>query len=151
MDPSQRLLELFTRYVERRCEPQEVAELISLLEQGDAADALTEPMYQLWEELKGRPVQYNVDWDRMYNRISQVEADLSVLRRGRDRRRLFLRVGLAASVLFAVAGAGFWMMSRRDGEPVVAAAPGSVAVKRPDTGKRVIHLPDGSTVLLNTN
>src|ERR1700754_3362939 len=77
-----RLQELFSRYLEKRCEPAEVAELVGLLEQADAAEALTEPMRVLWDELKGRTEEYPaVDWDSMYSRISQVEDDLSILNR----------------------------------------------------------------------
>lgn len=156
MDPS-RLQELFDRYLQRRCTPEEVVELIALLERGDAAEALSEPMLRLWEELKG--VEYPVDWDRMYARVSQVENDLSVLNRKsawRPRQRgaagptggWAWTVAAAACVVLVLGGLVFWGMNRT--RPVVvegrvAAAPVAKAEKR------VIHLPDGSTVLLNKN
>ena len=67
-----RLHELFDRYLQRRCAPEEVAELVALLERADAGETLTEPMLRLWEELKASKEEYPVDWERMYARIGQI-------------------------------------------------------------------------------
>lgn len=171
--PNTRLQELFDRYLQRRCTPEEVSELIALLEQGDAAEVLTEPMLRLWAELRSGKVEYPVDWERMYARISQVEDDLSLLHRrghgswwrksdGRPRqwgaRGLTVRAAVAASVVVVVVGAIFWGLNRGRERPVVvqgvAPVRDSEAVGRvmiAGDRKRVVHLPDGSTVLLNKN
>ena len=167
MPDSSRLLELFDRYLQRRCTPEEVAELIALLEQADAAEALTGPMLRVWEELKASKVVYPVDWDRMYARISQVEDDLSVLRRRRADRLTgglwVRRVAVAASVVVVVAGVVLWGMRRDEGvrqTAVVEAGQAPKAVGSEQSGgrvaaaadkKQVVHLPDGSMVLLNKN
>lgn len=91
MDPSQRLQELFSRYLQRDCQPAEVEELVTLLGQADAEEALSAPMRSLWKELKDHPVEYPVAWDRMYSQISQVEEDLSTLKR--RRHGLVRRIG----------------------------------------------------------
>ncbi len=109
MDPSQRLQELFSLYLQRRCAPAEVAELVGLLEQADAAEALTEPMRRLWEEFKNSGVEYPVDWDKMYARIGQVENDLSVLNSQRRGRRIGLRMAVAVSVLVVAVAVWFTM------------------------------------------
>jgi transmembrane sensor len=167
-----RLQELFSRYLEKRSEPAEVAELVGLLEQADAAEALTEPMRILWEELKVRPVEYPVvDWDSMYSRISQVEDDLSILNRRRGRRLTIRHYAVAAAVLLLLAIPAFFLIQDNkrgvslqgdlsgnggiDGKGLVKDSRGL----KEDSGKvgdisagdkrRVVHLPDGSTVLLN--
>jgi ferric-dicitrate binding protein FerR (iron transport regulator) len=81
---SQRLQELFDRYLRRETTSAEVQELVILLGQANAEEALSEPMRKLWEEMKGQPVEYPVDWDKMYRQVSQVEADLSTLQRRRE-------------------------------------------------------------------
>jgi transmembrane sensor len=175
MPDTSRLLELFDRYLQRRCAPDEVAELIALLEQADAAETLSGPMLRVWEELKSGKTEYPVDWDRMYARISQVEDELSVLsRREGPAGGLWLRrVAVAASVVVVVAGVVFWGMRRRavegDNAQQVVVAPGAETGRSGGGGslrsagegrdgsmlagdsKRVVHLPDGSTVLLNKN
>ena len=174
MDPSQRLQDLFSLYLQRRCEPAEVAELVRLLEQANAADALAEPMRRLWEELKNSGVEYPVDWDKMYARIGQVENDLSVLNSHRQGRRIGLRIAVAASVLLVVAAAwlalGIYAASRRmdvgrvrrsaehqrsDGAGssavVSSSRVGGATSEVSAEAKRVVHLPDGSTILLNSN
>ena len=167
MDPSQRLQELFSLYLQRRCEPAEVAELVRLLEQADAAEALTEPMLRLWEEFKNSGEEYPVDWDKMYARIGQVENDLRVLNDSRRGRRIWLRVAVAASVLLVAAVAAYWGMevgrgpksagyrrSGGEGSSLVVESPARVDAAKTTVSakaKRVIHLPDGSTILLNSN
>ena len=162
MDSSHRLQELFDRYLQRRCAPEEVAELVALLERADAGETLTEPMLRLWEELKASKEEYPVDWERMYARISRVEDDISVLRR---RRGGWWRAAAAAAVVVAVAGAVFWGMNRGTQEKgIVEVGRASKAEGRQQSGgsgvvktmvagdrKRVVHLPDGSMVLLNKN
>ena len=156
MDSSHRLQELFDRYLQRRCAPEEVAELVALLERADAGETLTEPMLRLWEELKASKEEYPVDWERMYARISQVEDDLSVLRR---RRGGWWRFAAAAAVVVVVAGAVFWGMNRggqekeivRQTVPVVGPVEALVKMMVAGDKKRVVHLPDGSMVLLNKN
>lgn len=154
---SHRLQELFDRYLQRRCAPEEVAELIALLERADAGETLTGPMLRLWEELKASKEEYPVDWERMYARISRVEDDLLVLRsRGR-----WWRVAVAAAVVVVVAGGVFWGMNRggeekrmvRQTAPVVVDGGSRDVVKMmvAEDKKRVVHLPDGSMVLLNKN
>jgi transmembrane sensor len=168
-----RLQELFDLYLQRRCEPEEVAELVALLERADAAEVLSEPMRRLWEEMKVNQMAYPVDWERMYARVRQVEDDLVVLRKSGWRDAW--RVAVAASVAIVVAGVILWGMHgtkvRKAAVGVeVGQAPEAERRQRADglagrlvdagvvtqamvTGdrKRVVHLPDGSTVLLNKN
>ncbi len=151
-----RLQELFDLYLQRRCGPEEVAELVALLERADAAEVLTEPMRRLWEEIRVNDTAYPVDWVRMYARVSQVEDDLDVLHR--PRRGFLWRVMVAASMAVVVAGAILWGMSGRNIRKAAVGVPAQTVVA--DAGvvpqamvtgarKRVVRLPDGSTVLLN--
>jgi hypothetical protein len=76
MEPSQRLPELFSRYVRNEATSEEVQELVMLLGQADAEGLLSGPMRGLWEQLKSRPVAHSVDWDSMYRRMNQREEEL---------------------------------------------------------------------------
>jgi ferric-dicitrate binding protein FerR (iron transport regulator) len=227
MDSSQRLQELFDRYLRRETTSAEVQELVILLGQANAEEALSEPMRKLWEEMKGQSVEYPVDWDRMYRQVSQVEADLSTLQRRREgssnrpagfrigwpgrsghqgrhseghrakqeagmARSVAEGIGMAGEGSEAVGGsmegfdeprridrlrhramvavflllagtAGYFSirMSRGSGvhpvaaQPSVVTAPVAAATTKAaghvaaEDKKRVVHLPDGSTVLLN--
>ena len=153
-----RLHELFELYLQRRCGPEEVAELVALLERADAAEVLTEPMRRLWEELRVNDTAYPVDWERMYARVSQVEDDLVLLRR--PRFGVGWRVVVAASAVVVVAGVMLWGMNGRNvrkaavrvpAQAVVVDAGGMTQAMVTNDRKRVVHLPDGSTVLLNKN
>jgi transmembrane sensor len=175
MDPHQRLQELFARYLRRETTSAEVQELVALLGQADAEEALSEPMRRLWEELRSGPGEHAVDWDRMYRKVSQAEEGLSVLSQRRDGAEFWRRGGGAirgwqvwgwravAAVFLGLAGlAAYWSVAYR--RPVVggvARVPSAVVAKKDSMGtvammswktmgdKKVIHLPDGSMVILN--
>jgi len=179
MDPSLRLKELFQKYLERDIRPAEVQELVLLLGLADAEAALSGPMLALWEELKVRPVEYPVDWERMYRQVSQVEEDLSTLNRRRGgllrgkggvlREMGWHRLGwvaVAGFFLLMAATAAYWslnigtrksMMTTAGVADKPMATPVTLAGSEPGAGsrgettekKKVMHLPDGSTVLLN--
>ena len=56
-DPS-RLQELFSHYQQRRCTAAEVEELIGLLQQADAEEALSGPMQELWSTFREHATEY---------------------------------------------------------------------------------------------
>ncbi|HET6252812.1 MAG TPA: FecR domain-containing protein [Puia sp.] len=173
MDHSQRLRELWDRYLKRDLPPAEVEELVSLLAHADAEDVLSEPMRRVWEELKSRPVEHAVDWDRMYEQVSHAEEGLSELSQRRGglwrgeswaMRREVWSWRAAAVVFLVLAGlAAYWSVNYR--RPAVAGVagtavnPGKTLITKDSAAaemswqtaenKKVIHLPDGSMVILN--
>lgn len=166
LSSSFRLRELFDRYLRRDLTPAEVEELVSLLGQADAEAALSEPMRRIWEEMRSRPVEHMVDWSRMYRQVSQSEEGFSGMGQpvGGARRRRVLWVWRAVTVVFlGLAGlAAYWSLAyRRPAAAGVAGAPVAVVAKKDSVGKaggmswqtfgnkKVIHLPDGSMVILN--
>jgi transmembrane sensor len=158
-DPS-RLQELFSLYQQRRCTAAEVAELVELLQQADAEAALSGPMQELWSAFREHATEYSVDWDTMYSRISRSEEDLYTLRH-RPKRAYRLVYGMAAIMILALLiPAAWWVFSgrrvadvQRNGRTAAAqAGPGGKIMQAPELEKRrVLHLPDGSTVTLNRN
>lgn len=109
--------------------------------------------------------EHSVDWDRMFRRVSQVEDGLILAQGVGGRRREVWRWRAVAALFFGLAGvAAYWSVSYRspgDRAVVAAAGPVAVAAKADSAGKRnvtswqtsenkkVVHLPDGSIVILN--
>jgi transmembrane sensor len=165
MDLSQRLKELFERYLRRDLPTAEVEELVSLLGQADAEDALTEPMRRLWEGMRSKSVEHKVDWDRMYRRVSQVEDGLAHAQGGGSRRGEVWRWRALAAAFLGLAGlAGYWSIAYRPRvadkglSPAVSTGAvvkaggvtkGVVSAWQTADNKKIIHLPDGSMVILN--
>ena len=164
MGPSQRIKELFDGFLCRELSPAEVEELVSLLGRPDAEEVLTEPMRRMWEQLKSRPGEYAVDWDRMYQQVSRAEEGFSVFSRRRGGLWRVWGWRAVAAVFLGLAGlAAYWSVAYR--RPAAAAGAAGVtavvAVKKDSVGrvgvlswetaenKKVIHLPDGSMVILN--
>ena len=173
MDPSQRLQELFARYLRRDIAAQEVQELVTLLRQADAEKALSEQMCILWEDLKTANTEYPVDWDKMYGRVSEAGEDWDkmygwVSETGVDGsagRPAETRIGWRHSyraivaVFILLAGTAAYLslrMSGRSGmhpaavaQPATATAPaagakmGGVGHLTAGEKKGVVHLPGG--------
>jgi len=100
MEPSQRLRELFGRYVRNEATSEEAQELAVLLGEADAEGLLSGPMRGLWEQLKLRPVEHSVDWNSMYRRMNQREEELLALQQRKEGAFLHpagLRMGQAVA------------------------------------------------------
>jgi transmembrane sensor len=155
MGADPRLSLLFSKYLQRHCTPEEVVELIGLLQEADASETLSGPMQALWEQVKGENTEYDVDWDKMYAVVSNTEGDLITLNRRRNRnlRRARFRLVAASILALTVLSAAWWALrsGRAEGAgPVLASSAGGNSVVHPNK-KQIIHLPDGSTVILNNN
>jgi transmembrane sensor len=154
MDTGSRLTSLFSKYLQRRCTPEEVAELVGLLQQAEATEDLTRPMQALWQQVKEERVEHEVDWDKMYGIIRNTEEDLMTLnqRRNSHTRRIWFRLA-AASVLVLLALSAWWgLTANRRQAPAVTQTLGANGSAHPSLNKKqIIHLPDGSTVILNNN
>ena len=154
MDDQLKLQSLFSKYLERSCTPEEVKELIGLLQAAKGEETLTEQMEALWQEIKEDPSEYPVDWDKMYGMIRQTEEDLIVLnqRRNTQVRRNWTQAAAAALILL-LSSAFFWViLGNRNNIPgQVQPQDRTAAGQKTPNKKQIIHLPDGSTVILNEN
>jgi len=79
MNRLSRLRFLFAKYLQRQSTPEEVEQLVLLLQQADADEALSEEMELLWEETGKDKTQYEVDWDKMYSSVITNEKETDVI------------------------------------------------------------------------
>ncbi len=152
MDYLLRLRFLFNKYLQLSCTAEELEELIALLQQADADEMLTEPMQELWERLRVNKVGYEVDWDKMYNTVLGSEEIFSSPGRGGSGNiwRMWWRIAAVVVVLIAGTG-GYWYFVHHPGTDVkklTVAAENNKPVQA-ENKRQTIHLPDGSTVILN--
>lgn len=147
MDSSQRLERLFALYLAQCCTPEEVEELTALLQQADAEDTLSGPMEELWRKIRENEQPYAVDWDKMYEAVTHT-------RRPIYRTRRIWYSAAAALVLLLTSAGAYWVFSGRSSasQPMAGIhSPTGIDERRLLDKKQVIHLSDGSTVILNTN
>ena len=142
-----RLQILFSKYLDRSCSPQEVEEMIALLNKTQADDIIDPPMRLLWEQLKNDTTHHDVDWNRMYNAITRTTDEVMILPERGKRWRM------AAAILLPVLGIGIYWLSTREttknNPPFVADTRVPSQKQQPVSARQTIHLPDGSTVILN--
>lgn len=146
MDNSTRLQWLFEKYLQRSCTAPELEELVLLLQEAEADNMLSPQMQAVWDQLKDEKTNYDVDWENMYHTIRTTPE----LRPASVRRHRRYWYAVAASILFVFAAAALYMTRKNTTPPTSAVAETNTA--HPQTPKRqTIHLPDGSTVVLNAN
>lgn len=152
MDQSSRLNFLFEKWLRRNCSPEETEELVLLLQQDPIPGSLHERLSVLWEKVKEENAEYPVDWEAMYQRVIHSEEGLPVI--GRRNHLVWLKVAAAVLVLFG--GTLVWRyLSGRSAAPEKADTTEALTLQKdkpPPVNKRqTIHLPDGSTAILNAD
>lgn len=149
MSNQTRLQLLFAKYLQRTCTPQEIEELVNLLEQADADEQLEAPMQAVWDKHKKNDLANTVDWKLMYQRITSADEKAHPIH---VRHTINWKKYVAAAVLIPLVGISiYWFATRQKAittNQVAAANPAAVK-KQTGSGRQTIHLPDGSTVVLN--
>jgi transmembrane sensor len=150
MSSSEKLSLLFERYLRRACTPDEVKELIALLQDPAAADTLSPAMAALWEQIREEDVTYPVDWQQLYETVTYTSTE-GIEQRVTARRKWLLPV--AAAVLIIVAGvSGYLFFISRKSTPVIIAQPAAPAYKNdaaPGSHQAILTLGNGTTVALH--
>lgn len=146
MQDHQRLAALFDKWLDRRCSPDEVTELIERLSAHDDASGLTPRMAELWEQLSAQQVKYPVDWDKHFTEITrQPRSDVRV----KPTRRIYRTVAAAAAIVMLLAGWAFWRRSATSSMPEVASGTAAASAIHPGSTKAVLTLASGDTITLN--
>ncbi len=152
MDRSARINYLFDKQLQRLCSREELEELVNLLQQDKAGTALAGRMEELWEEVKANDTSYPVDWNKMYDMVIRSEERLPEIRI--KSKRGWLRIAAAAMIIFS-GSALYWYLDNKSGNEPTPHAVTANLVKPGDSlrvnKKQIIHLPDGSTVILNAD
>ncbi|MEP7375206.1 MAG: FecR domain-containing protein [Chitinophagaceae bacterium] len=153
MSDALRLQLLFSKYLQRSCSPQEVEELVSLLGQAEAEETLSEHMRLIWEELKNEETRYDVDWNRMYESVSHTKDYPGFINGKNNYKAAWWKYAAAASVIFIIVLSVYWGSINNSGRKTqkeTATLSNEHNENKPASNKQTIHLPDGSTVILNT-
>jgi transmembrane sensor len=144
-----RLQILFSKYLDRACSPQEVEEMIALLNKTQADDIADPPMRHLWEQLKNNTAANNVDWGSMYASITSTNEEDAAL----PVRHTWRKYTAAAVLLPLLFTSMYWLAKRETIKNNLQAVAVRTALplekQQPVSARQTIHLPDGSTVILN--
>lgn len=150
MDYSDNLQTLFNKYLNGNCTPGEVRDLIALLQQARAEDELSEPMQALWESFKNAEKEYPVDWEKMYLSVTHRKEDFLTLNRYRiGSRSRWYQVAAIVLVMVISAVTVYWYHIKNAADDKKSYVKTQLPPSPRD--RQIIHLPDGSTVILNAN
>lgn len=154
---SQHIDQLFEKYLNGTCSPEEWQELlvlISHIEENDA-DTLTGPMHILWEKARNKELPSTsllLEREKMYKAVTDKEniEVAPVVHRVHFLKTSWFRY--AAAVVLVAGGAAIWYklsqsshLSSRDNATSIA----SVGDVQPGSNKAVLTLADGSQIVLD--
>lgn len=152
MDQSDRLKFLFDKYLQRQCSHAEVEELIARLQQHHEPGILNGRLMEIWDDIRKEDMDHPVDWDRIYQSIIRSEENFPTFGSHRARRWM----GIAALALILLTGTVLYRYLNQ--RPAAASDQAPVSAKTLKTEnpslvnkRQTIHLPDGSTVVLNAD
>jgi ferric-dicitrate binding protein FerR (iron transport regulator) len=145
-DNKPRLEALFDKWLDRRCSPEEVAELIELLTGRDDASGLTPRMAELWEQVSAQQVKYPVDWDKHFTEITRLPRSVV---KAKPTRRIYRVVAAAAAIAVLLVGWAFWHRPAVPSPPEAASKIVSASGIHPGSIKAVLTLANGDTITLN--
>jgi transmembrane sensor len=149
MEKSDRINFLFEKYLAQQCSFREVEELVALLQQAEAEQALSGQMKKIWDDLRFDQTEYEADWSGMYHSIinSQQHAD-HVLRRATHKSKIRYHIAAGIVLVFSVA-AWFFIALKHTSPPASIAQEKIAPVIEHDSKRQTLHLNDGSAVTLN--
>ncbi|HEY9261685.1 FecR family protein [Chitinophaga sp.] len=150
MASSERLSLLFDRYLRRACTPDEVKELVSLLQDPAAAETLSPAMAALWERIREEDFSYPVNWQQVYETVTYTAVE-DIEQPMTTRRKWWWPVA-AAVLAIVVAVSGYLFFISRKYTPAVVALPTQPAYKNdaaPGSHQAVLTLGNGTTIVLN--
>ena len=145
---------LFDKYLAHRCSPEEIALLVQLLQEEEAAGALSPRMEEIWEAVKKQPTPFPLSWETVSARMKAAEATAHAPRRIRRRRWRYAAAAAVLAVL--VTGSWLWWNARPTTDPSTGIAAQNqptahpaVAVA-PGGNRAVLTLSGGKQIALNT-
>ena len=96
MNKSSKLRFLFVKYLQRQCSAEEVDQLVLLMQEPGAEDALKEEMELLWEEFENDKTQHVVDWQKMHDSFisSEKSADRLIHKATSRTKRIYYTAGI---------------------------------------------------------
>lgn len=145
-----RLSLLFERYLRRECTPEEVTELVLLLQDAAAVEALSPAMEALWNRMRDHEQQYPVDWQQMYETVTYTTtAGIGITTA--TRRKWRWRLAAAVLVLGVAVGSYLLFFSRKQ-TPAIVAQPPVKEYKNdaaPGRHQAILTLGNGDTVVLD--
>jgi len=143
-----RLAKLFNQYLQRKCTPEEVEELVALLQADGTDEMLTPAMRKLWEQMRKDQKEYSaMDWEQMYERITGADRPSSA-RRIR-RRRLYTIAAALAGIVISSVGAYIWYREYTEQKSVAVEAKTVNHDVPPGGNKAILTLANGATIILD--
>jgi ferric-dicitrate binding protein FerR (iron transport regulator) len=153
MDNKERLRFLIQQYFKNQCSKEEFVELLQLSAEGQYAEDLKSELKRFWDSYAPREAPKKVDWDQKYKSI--IAFAQNYLNEQPPKASLISKMPLlrAAIVFFAVLGTAIllWRSFIPPQQKPLAETPLLKDGNTATHNRQVLNLPDGSTVVLNTD
>jgi len=138
-----RLRHLLKAYADNRCTREELDELFRLVSSSKQNGEFTQVLEEIWHEIPEAEKLLSINENELFGKITERTTAI--------KSSAWFAWTRVAAVLFIVACAGVMYFILSPAEPQSTAQIPPAATGHSSASHRFIQLPDGSTVLLNTN
>lgn len=155
MNSKLRFKQILQQYLKKEISKNELIEFLDSIEKNDHLSEIKTQFEKIWaEQFEDNEEYEEVDWDQMLLQIKQSDEQEVQTKSIGIWKKLKVAVGIAAAIVGIYIG-GQFLFEKVFDDPVLAEELNGIN-KKEDTAivenkKQTIHLPDGSTVTLNTN
>ena len=148
--------ELFESYLQNNLSDAEQQQMMEIIQQGTHDDFLKEKIHDMLESDHVTEIMDKKQGDDILNYIlskPQSESKVVDLNQRRKRKTMLQSLFAAASIILLIALGNTFFFQQKTSISVPEVKPAVVAENTliDFSGKQLVHLPDGSTVLLNDN
>ena len=153
MDEKQRLEFLIQKYLKNNCSKEEFAELLRRSADPENATVLEKGLTVLWEGYDDKKPAKKVEWDQKYKSIIEFAQNYPVEQPPRNTVISWMPLLRAAVIVLVIFGTAviLWRSSAPPQKQVLAAGATPKKANTVPHNRQVLKLPDGSTVILNTD
>lgn len=150
MADQDRILYLFEKYLQRKCNPSEVKELVHLLQSRSASGKLALDLERIWIRTKEEQKSYDVDWQNMYQHITS-NRHLSISKNRKSKKRKIYAIAAVLTGLITISGI-LYISSHKYAEEKILPASLSTEMAHdvsPGGNKAILILSNGKKIILN--
>lgn len=154
----QELAFLLSRYIEKKCSPEEKKRLYEIMASSSSDEDLTEILSKQLNEFRETESEGNtVDFNRIFNELmdeinlrKNEDSDEIILRKGVKTRKIIMRAASMAAI-FCIAFFSGTLFSRYNNQEVAGkpSVPLFTVVRAPLGAKSELKLADGTEIILN--
>ncbi|MBN9383777.1 MAG: DUF4974 domain-containing protein [Chitinophagaceae bacterium] len=152
--PKERIIYLLEAYTSQRATAQEEQELMEWMQEAQENSELQIYVQNLWDQYRPQTDFSNVNWDGMFDRITQNNKVFSIAPEPKTRHIRWPRIAAAAAVLLLIATGSYFLLTQKQSRQTVAKTQRQELLHKdvapPAGNKATLTLANGKVIILDS-